>query len=109
MDIVGPLPLGPEKGPYQKIDEREVVDFIWDHIICRFRILKKIACDSRPQFVGSKVAKFLEGLKIKRTTSSPYHPSANVQAESTNKRLGNPLGLGVYPKVYRFWHEALFF
>ncbi|XP_070050835.1 uncharacterized protein [Nicotiana tomentosiformis] len=34
---------------------------------------------------GSKVTKVLEDLKIKRITSSPYHPSANGQAESTNK------------------------
>nr|XP_018623713.1 uncharacterized protein LOC108943786 [Nicotiana tomentosiformis] len=88
MDIVGPVlsALGKvEAGPYQKIVEREVVDFIWDHIICRFGIPKEIACDNRPQFIGSKVTKFLEGLKIKRITSSPYHPSANVRAESTNK------------------------
>ena len=38
-----------------------------------------------PQFIGTKVTKFLEELKIKRITSSPYHPSANGQAESTNK------------------------
>nr|XP_033510387.1 uncharacterized protein LOC117275141 [Nicotiana tomentosiformis] len=31
---------------YQKIGEREVVDFIWDHIVCRFEIPKEIACDN---------------------------------------------------------------
>nr|XP_009597141.1 uncharacterized protein LOC104093132 [Nicotiana tomentosiformis]XP_016503346.1 PREDICTED: uncharacterized protein LOC107821425 [Nicotiana tabacum] len=64
---------------------REVVDFLWDHIICRFGILKEISCNNGPQFIGSKVTKVLEDLKIKRITSSPYHPSANGQAESTNK------------------------
>ncbi|XP_070046912.1 uncharacterized protein [Nicotiana tomentosiformis] len=48
-------------------------------------ISKDIACDNEPQFIGSKVTKFLEELKTKRITSSPYHPSANGQAESTNK------------------------
>ncbi|XP_019230728.1 PREDICTED: uncharacterized protein LOC109211633 [Nicotiana attenuata] len=38
-----------------------------------------------PHFIGSKVIKFLENLKIKRITSSPYHPSADRQAKSTNK------------------------
>ncbi|XP_070056539.1 uncharacterized protein [Nicotiana tomentosiformis] len=38
-----------------------------------------------PQFIGAKITKFLEDLKIKRITSSPYHPSANGQVESTNK------------------------
>ncbi|XP_070036778.1 uncharacterized protein [Nicotiana tomentosiformis] len=72
-------------GPYQKIDECEVVDFLWKNIICKFGIPKDIACDNRPLFIGAKVTKFLKDLKIKRITSSPYHPSANGQAESTNK------------------------
>ncbi|XP_019237554.1 PREDICTED: uncharacterized protein LOC109217738 [Nicotiana attenuata] len=88
MEIVGPYYRAPEKveaGPYQKIVECKVVDFIWYHIIYRFGILKEIVCDNEPQFVGSKVSKFFEGLKIKRITSSSYHSSANRQAESTNK------------------------
>ncbi|XP_070057585.1 uncharacterized protein [Nicotiana tomentosiformis] len=51
----------------------------------RFGIPKEIACDNRPQFISVKVTKFLEDLKIKRITSSLYHPSANGQVESTNK------------------------
>ncbi|XP_070035479.1 uncharacterized protein [Nicotiana tomentosiformis] len=54
-------------------------------LLARFRIPKEIACDNGPQFIGAKVTKFFEDLKIKRITSSPYHPSANGQAESTNK------------------------
>lgn len=46
---------------------------------------KEIAFDNGSQFIGSKFIKFLEELKIKRITSSPYHPSANSQAEPTNK------------------------
>ncbi|XP_019241313.1 PREDICTED: uncharacterized protein LOC109221304 [Nicotiana attenuata] len=83
MDIVGPLP--PAFGPYQKIGEREVVDFLREDIICKFGMPKEIACDNGPQFIGAKLTKFLKDLKIKRIKSSPYHPSANGQAESTNK------------------------
>nr|XP_009624278.1 uncharacterized protein LOC104115369 [Nicotiana tomentosiformis] len=74
-----------EIGAYKNIGEQKVIDFIWDHIICRFGIPKEIACDNGPQFIGSKVTKFLKGLKIKRITSSLYHPSANGHVESTNK------------------------
>ncbi|XP_070047481.1 uncharacterized protein [Nicotiana tomentosiformis] len=69
--------------PYQKIGEREVVDFLWENIICRFGIPNEIVCDNGPQFIDSK--EFLEDLKIKRTTYSPYHPSANGQEESIKK------------------------
>ncbi|XP_070031920.1 uncharacterized protein [Nicotiana tomentosiformis] len=65
------------KGPNQKIGEREVADFLWENIIFRFGIPNEIV-------IGSKVIKFLEDLKIKRITSSPYHLSAYGQAESTN-------------------------
>nr|XP_009588927.1 uncharacterized protein LOC104086388 [Nicotiana tomentosiformis] len=36
---------------------------------------------------GSKVTNIFEDLEIKRITSSLYHPSANGQAESTNKMI----------------------
>ncbi|XP_070035136.1 uncharacterized protein [Nicotiana tomentosiformis] len=50
-----------------------------------FGIPKEIACDNGLHFIGAKITKFLEDLKIKRITSLPYHPSANGQAELTNK------------------------
>ncbi|XP_019267134.1 PREDICTED: uncharacterized protein LOC109244489 [Nicotiana attenuata] len=63
----------------------KLVDLLWENIICRFGIPKEIAFDNGPQFIGAMITKFLEDLKIKRITSSPYHPSANGQAESTKK------------------------
>ncbi|XP_070045666.1 uncharacterized protein [Nicotiana tomentosiformis] len=55
--------------------------------VTKIRIPKEITCDNGPQFIGAKITKFLEDLKIKRITSSPYHPSTNGQAESTNKMI----------------------
>nr|XP_009792559.1 PREDICTED: uncharacterized protein LOC104239587 [Nicotiana sylvestris] len=43
MDIVKPLPSAPgkaEEGPFQKMGEREVVDFLWENIICRLEAAK---------------------------------------------------------------------
>ncbi|XP_070042631.1 uncharacterized protein [Nicotiana tomentosiformis] len=51
----------------------------------RFGIPKEIAFNNRPQFIGAKVTKFLEDLKIKRIISPPYHLSTNDQAQSTSK------------------------
>ncbi|XP_060216433.1 uncharacterized protein LOC132643913 [Lycium barbarum] len=73
-DIVGPLPATPRSGTFKKIREREVIDFI-------------ITCDNGPQFVGRKFTEFFGGLKIKKIVSTPYHLSANGQAESTNKMV----------------------
>jgi len=104
MDIVGPLPTAPGKArfilfmtdyfskwveaqAFEKIREKEVINFIWEHIICRFGIPSEITCDNGRQFIGSKVIQFLEDNKIKRIMSMPYHPCANGQAESTNKTI----------------------
>nr|XP_016467816.1 PREDICTED: uncharacterized protein LOC107790405 [Nicotiana tabacum] len=90
-----------------EIGERELLNFLLENIICRFKIPKKIAYDNRPQFIGTKVTKFLEYMKIKRITSSPYHPSTNGQAESTNKVIIQNLkkrleaSKGKWPKSYR--------
>ncbi|XP_059306283.1 uncharacterized protein LOC132057685 [Lycium ferocissimum] len=72
---------------YKKIREKEVIDFIWNHVICRVKISKEITCDNGPQFIGAKVTSFLEELSIKSITSSPYHPSGYNHAESTNKTV----------------------
>ncbi|XP_060177808.1 uncharacterized protein LOC132607742 [Lycium barbarum] len=71
----------------EKVREKEVIDFIYDHIICRFGVPAEIACDSGKQFIGSKVSKFFEEYKIKKILSTLYHPSPNGQAESTNKTI----------------------
>ena len=63
MDIIGPLTTLPGKArfilfmtdyfskwveaqAFEKIREKEVIVFIWDHIICRFRIPAEIVCDN---------------------------------------------------------------
>ncbi|XP_070031809.1 uncharacterized protein [Nicotiana tomentosiformis] len=74
------LALFHEHQAFEKVREKEVIDFIWDHIICRFRLPFEIVCDNEKQFIGSKVTKFLEDHKIKRILSTPYHTSGNVKA-----------------------------
>ncbi|XP_075102083.1 uncharacterized protein LOC142177429 [Nicotiana tabacum] len=48
-------------------------------------------CDNGPQFVGKRATEFFEKWRIKRILSTPYHPSANGQAESSNKVILNIL------------------
>nr|XP_016444128.1 PREDICTED: uncharacterized protein LOC107769427 [Nicotiana tabacum] len=70
-----------EASAYIKIEEREVINFIWDNNICWFGVPKEITCDNGRQFIGFKVIKILERLKISQITSSPYHASVNGQVE----------------------------
>ncbi|XP_070004571.1 uncharacterized protein [Nicotiana sylvestris] len=76
-----------EAQAFEKIRKIEVINFIWDHIICRFGIPAEIVGNNGKQFIGSKVTEFLEALKIKRILSKPYHPTRNGQAKSTNKTI----------------------
>lgn len=62
-----------------------MIDLIWDHITCRFGILKKIICDDDPQFVGAKVTEFLVGMHIKWITSTLYHLNENGQQNGVAK------------------------
>ncbi|XP_070011258.1 uncharacterized protein [Nicotiana sylvestris] len=80
-----------ETSAYTRIREQEVITFIWKNIICRFGIPKEISCDNGPQFVGKRTIEFFEKWHIKRILSTPYHPAANSQAESSNKLIPNIL------------------
>ncbi|XP_070024818.1 uncharacterized protein [Nicotiana sylvestris] len=74
-----------------EVREKEVKDFIWWNIICRFGLPKKIVCDNGPQFIGTQITEFFQSWQTKRITSTPYHSVGNGQAESTNKVIINNL------------------
>ncbi|XP_070014398.1 uncharacterized protein [Nicotiana sylvestris] len=78
-------------GAFKQVREKEVRDFIWRNIICRFGVKKEIVCDNGPQFIGAQITEFFQSWHIKRITSTPYHPVGNGQAELTNKVIINNL------------------
>ncbi|XP_070011017.1 uncharacterized protein [Nicotiana sylvestris] len=80
-----------EAGAFKHVRKKEVRDFIWWNIICRFGVPKEIVCDNGPQFIGAQITEFFQSWQIKRITSTPYHPMGNGQAESTNKVIINNL------------------
>lgn len=91
MNIIDPLLWAPGKAQFillkwveaqafQKVLEKEVIEFIWDHIICRFGISIEIFCGNGKQFVDNKLSKLFEDHKVKKILSTPYHPSRKDQA-----------------------------
>ncbi|XP_075103730.1 uncharacterized protein LOC142178298 [Nicotiana tabacum] len=108
MDIVGPLPQAKgkvqfllirtdyfsnlvEAGAFKQVREKEVMDYIWTNIICRFGVPKESVCDNGPQFIGAKVTNVFQSWQIKQIACAPYHPVGNGKAESTNKVIINNL------------------
>ena len=69
------------------ITERNIRNFVWRNIICRFEIPKVLVSDNGKQFDNSAFRDFCSELGIKNHYSSPTHPQANGQVEVTNRSL----------------------
>ncbi|KAD4586597.1 hypothetical protein E3N88_24198 [Mikania micrantha] len=125
MDIVGKLPKAPggkvfmlamtdyfskwiEAEAFVQVREKEVISFIKRNILTRFRILAKITCDNGSQFIGKRITNFCEAWGIQMITSTPVHPQANGQAESSNKIIINNLKKKLGSKKGK-WAEELSF
>ncbi|KAD6454283.1 hypothetical protein E3N88_08989 [Mikania micrantha] len=82
MDIVGKLP----KAPGGKVFMLAMTDYFskWIEAEAFVKVREK-------EFIGKRTTNFCESWGIKMITSSPVHPQANGQAESSNKIIINNL------------------
>ena len=104
IDIVGPLPITPaqkklllvatdyfrkwiEAEAFASIKDKEVTQFIWKNIVCRFGIPWTIISDNGPQFDSRVYRNFYQELKIKNLYPTPRYPQSNGQEEASNKTL----------------------
>ncbi|XP_058747191.1 uncharacterized protein LOC131620203 [Vicia villosa] len=67
------------------VDQETVIDFIQNHIMCRFGVPETITTDQGTIFTGRKVQDFTKEVRIKLLTSTPYYAQANAQVEAANK------------------------
>ncbi|KAL2241045.1 UNVERIFIED_CONTAM: Retrovirus-related Pol polyprotein from transposon [Sesamum indicum] len=104
IDILGSFPLGRAQKKFiivaveyfskwveaeavSKITEREVINFIWKNIVCRFGILRVLIFDNGTQFQGRQITAWLQELKIQQNFTAVGHPQANGQTEVTNRTI----------------------
>ena len=104
LDFVGPIDLPSQGKRYilvcidyvtkweeekalARATEQSIVNFLFEDIFTRFGVPKEIVTDQGAQFISKLVRRIVEKYKIKHHKSSPYHPQANGQVESTNKIL----------------------
>ena len=104
LDIIGPLPttLAQKKlllvaidyfskwievEAFASIKDKEVVQFVWKNIVCRFGIPKLIITDNGPQFDSHVYRNFCNELKIKNLYSTPRYPQSNGLEKVANKTL----------------------
>ncbi|XP_011100645.1 uncharacterized protein LOC105178795 [Sesamum indicum] len=104
IDIVGPFPPAQAQKKFiivaveyfskwveaeavAKISEKEVINFIWKNIICRFGIPRILISDNGTQFQGRKITEWCKELKIAQHFTAVANPQANGQAEVTNRTI----------------------
>jgi transposase InsO family protein len=71
--------------PLKKVTSKNMVEFVKEHIIYRFRIPQTITTDHGTQFTSSEFKDFAESMGIKLLNSSPYYAQTNGQTEASNK------------------------
>jgi transposase InsO family protein len=59
--------------------QREVIEYITEHIIHRFSIPQTLTTDQGTSFMSKEVREFAESYKIKLLNSSSYYAQANGQ------------------------------
>ncbi|KAL2245958.1 UNVERIFIED_CONTAM: Gag-Pol polyprotein [Sesamum indicum] len=104
IDIIGPFPQAVAQKKFlivaveyfsksveaealAKISEKEVVNFIWKNIICRFGVPRVLVSDNGTQFQGKKIVALCKELKIQQNFTAVGNPQVNGQAEVTNRTL----------------------
>ena len=69
------------------IMEKNVRNFVWTKIICRYNILRVLVSDNGKQFENDAFRFVCSQLGIRNHYSSPAHPQANGQIEVMNRSL----------------------
>ncbi|KAL0285395.1 UNVERIFIED_CONTAM: Gag-Pol polyprotein [Sesamum radiatum] len=94
IDIVGPFPPAIAQNKFMivaveyftkwveveavaKISEKEVINFIWKNIICRFGIPRILVSDNGTQFQGKAIIAWCKELKIQQNFTAVGNPQAN--------------------------------
>ena len=104
LDIMGPFPIGRrqlkflvvaidyftkwvEAEPLATITKKNIQNFVWKAVICRFGIPRVLVSDNGKQFDNPRFRQFSQELGIHNHYSSPGRPQANGQVEVTNRSL----------------------
>ena len=114
LDIMGPFPTTirqlkflvvgidyftkwVEANTLATITKKNVRNFVWKNIICRYGIPRVLVSDNGKQFDNDVFRDFCSQLGIKNHYSSPAHPQANGQVKVTNRSL---------IKIIKIWLEG---
>lgn len=95
-----------EAVPLPNVNQEAMIDFVQDHILCRFGIPETITTDQGSVFTGRKMQEFAQEVGFKLLTSTPYYAQANGQVEAANKVIIGLIKKHIGNKP-RNWHKTL--
>ncbi|XP_063939813.1 uncharacterized protein LOC135148496 [Daucus carota subsp. sativus] len=123
MDILGPFPLASaqrkflivaidyftkwiEAKPLAKITTKQVAQFFWENVICRYGIPRVLVTDNGAQFNNPEFVGYCNDYSIELRFTSVAHPQANGQAEVANRIILDGLKKRV-EKAHGSWAEEI--
>jgi hypothetical protein len=92
--------------PMKTVTSKDVIKFIKEHVIHRFRIPQTITIDGGSAFISEEFWKFAADMGIKLIRSSPYYAQANGQAKASNQSLIKLIKRKIDEHPKR-WHKVL--
>nr|ABF97387.1 retrotransposon protein, putative, unclassified [Oryza sativa Japonica Group] len=95
-----------EEIPLKKVDSRDAIQFVQEHIIYRFGLPQTITTDQGSIFVSDEFVQFTDSMGIKLLNSSPYYAQVNGQAEASNKSLIKLIKRKIFDYPWQ-WHTQL--
>ncbi|XP_022014936.1 uncharacterized protein LOC110914454 [Helianthus annuus] len=104
IDLVGPFPDAPgavkfiivfvdyftkwvEAKALASTTAMVIRKFIWEHIVCWFRLPLRIITDNGTNFVLEDLQKWMKEMRIEHSFASVAHPQANGQVGNVNKQI----------------------
>ncbi|MCO5564639.1 hypothetical protein L7F22_018305 [Adiantum nelumboides] len=101
VDVIGPLPgtrngkhyilsamdymtKWPEAKASRGATSKDVCNFIFDYICCRFGVPLELVSDQGKKFRNDLIEDLVKKLEIKHRYSTPYHPQCNGLVEAFN-------------------------
>jgi hypothetical protein len=124
VNIVGPLPTVPgnlcfavvaleyfikwiEAKALAKITSGTLTSFVWQSIICHFKVLSYIIVDNGKQFDCTKFRNFCSELGIKLAFASVNHPESNEAVERVNGLIFNAVSKALFDLPKGKWAQEL--
>ena len=77
--------------PLKKVEHKDVIQFIKEQIIHKFRIPRSITTDQGTMFTRDGMSYFAKDYSTQLIRSTPFYAQANGQAKASNKVLINIL------------------